>query len=256
MPQIPTPPASRHGSISPEPEHKQAPTADLTQTLDDLLERYLNLLDQHQRLQSQMASCLSSGFMSLAQANYACPPGRRYGEDYYDDRMKATRRMTIQTRCAATNNLSAKDTDQSDKSSTFQYTFKIETAKTEEPEEDPKNDGAPSPESSDPSDDQPASEDATKPLKAPDTPEPSGPDEASKTGLESTTTSKSKSKTKPRSSDPLRWYGILVPPTLRSAQKSFTAAVGGHLSELASVTAEMQLAEREIAHVREELGQA
>ena len=165
---------------------------------------------------------------------------------------------TIQTRCAATNNLSAKDTDQSDKSATFQYTFKIESAKTEESEEDPKNDGPPSPESCDPSDGQPASEDATKPLNAPDSPEPPGPDEASKTGLESTTTSKSKSKskTKPRSSDPLRWYGILVPPTLRSAQNSFTAAVEGHLSELASVTTEMQSAEREIVQVREELGQA
>ncbi|KAL5358170.1 hypothetical protein BJX96DRAFT_36896 [Aspergillus floccosus] len=259
MPQIPTPPASRHGSISPDPEHKQAPTTDLTQTLDDLLERYLHLLDQHQKLQSQMASCLSSGFISLAQANYACPPGRRYGEDYYDDRMKATRRMTIRTPCTTTNNLSAKDEDQSDNSDTFEYTFQIETVRTEEPEEDPKNDRPPSPKNSDPSDDESALEkDATKPSKVPDSPKPSNPGEASRTESEYTTTSesKSKSKTKPRSSDPLRWYGILVPPSLRSAQKSFTAAVEGHLSELANVTVEMQSAEKEIARVREELGRA
>ncbi|GAB1205753.1 hypothetical protein APSETT445_004432 [Aspergillus pseudonomiae] len=61
---------------------------------------------------------------------------------------------------------------------------------------------------------------------------------------------------KPRSSDPIRWYGILVPPFLRSAQKSFTEAVGGPLPELASVIVEMQAVEKEVKRVREKIDQA
>ncbi|KNG85874.1 hypothetical protein ANOM_003649 [Aspergillus nomiae NRRL 13137] len=98
MAQIPTPPASRHGSESPETEHKQPPGVDssgLLRSLDALLERYLHLLDRHQKLQAELATTLSSGFLSLAQANYTCPPGRRYGADYYDERMKATRRVAF-----------------------------------------------------------------------------------------------------------------------------------------------------------------
>lgn len=67
--------------------------------------------------------------------------------------------------------------------------------------------------------------------------------------------SKSKPKAKSRSSDPLRWYGILVPPSLRNAQKSFTEAVEDDLPGLASVVLDMQTVEKEIGRVRRELGQ-
>ena len=63
MAQIPTPPASRHGSESPDTEYKQIPvvdTSDLLQSLDTLLERYLHLLDRHQKLQAELATTLSS----------------------------------------------------------------------------------------------------------------------------------------------------------------------------------------------------
>lgn len=59
-----------------------------------------------------------------------------------------------------------------------------------------------------------------------------------------------------RSSDPIRWYGILVSPFLRSAQKSFTEAVGGPLPELASVVVEMQAVEKEVKSVRKKIDQA
>lgn len=107
MSQIPTPPASRPGSDAP------AASSELLQSLDTLLEQYLRLLDRQQQLQSGLAKQLSSvrpwfastglfkqdtditvkGFLSLAHANYTSPPGRRYGSDYYDERMKATRKM-------------------------------------------------------------------------------------------------------------------------------------------------------------------
>ena len=53
-----------------------------------------------------------------------------------------------------------------------------------------------------------------------------------------------------RSSDPLTWYGILVPPSLRSAQKSFTEAVEKQIPALASVVAEMQAVEKEVDRAR------
>ena len=53
-----------------------------------------------------------------------------------------------------------------------------------------------------------------------------------------------------RSSDPLTWYGILVPPSLRSAQKSFTEAIEKQIPALASVVAEMQAVEKEVDRAR------
>lgn len=72
MAQIPTPPASRPGSEAPDVDAKSAnevkasveePAAtpvDLAQYLDTLLEQYLVLLDQQQKLQSSLAEQLSS----------------------------------------------------------------------------------------------------------------------------------------------------------------------------------------------------
>lgn len=71
---VPTPPASRHGSEASEVQHKDAKEVDntpdgLLQTLDTLLEQYLHLLDQHQKLQADLAKRLSSvgGLYSMSQ---------------------------------------------------------------------------------------------------------------------------------------------------------------------------------------------
>ena len=58
------------------------------------------------------------------------------------------------------------------------------------------------------------------------------------------------------SSDPITWYGILVPPSLRSAQKSFTEAVDNDLPELATVVAKMRAVEKEVDEVRSRLKSA
>ena len=62
-------------------------------------------------------------------------------------------------------------------------------------------------------------------------------------------------KKKFRSLDPITWYGILVPASLRSAQKSFTQAVESQLPELACVTVEMWALEKEVERMRQELGE-
>lgn len=74
---------------------------------------------------------------------------------------------------------------------------------------------------------------------------------------QSTTASEPKvSPDRPRFSDPIHWYGVLVPPSLRSAQKSFTEGVDQCLPELASVVVQMQVMEREIERLRSESAQA
>jgi hypothetical protein len=64
MAQFPTPPASRHGSELPDVDTKDFPvadsSADLLHSLDALLERYLDLLDRHQKLHADLAKQLSS----------------------------------------------------------------------------------------------------------------------------------------------------------------------------------------------------
>jgi hypothetical protein len=53
--------------------------------------------------------------------------------------------------------------------------------------------------------------------------------------------------------DPIRWFGILVPPALRSAQWSFVSAVEGSVPHLATVTRDLRNQEIEIGRVRKQL---
>ncbi|KAB8258184.1 hypothetical protein BDV32DRAFT_126231 [Aspergillus pseudonomiae] len=260
MAQIPTPPASRHGSESPETEYKQPPGVDssgLLRSLDALLERYLHLLDRHQKLQAELATTLSSGFLSLAQANYTCPPGRRYGADYYDERMKATRRVELELPPSSTKDVEAssvgESSDEFTKRGDYSRIFTIKQAtggSAEEPSEwiggesQSHSSNASTLECEDPERKRdPKAGDSTTSSDNPGAQEPAE-------------TKPRSSGKKPRSSDPIRWYGILVPPFLRSAQKSFTEAVGGPLPELASVIVEMQTVEKEVKRVREKIDQA
>lgn len=57
-----------------------------------------------------------------------------------------------------------------------------------------------------------------------------------------------------RSNDPIHWYGILVSPSLRTAQKSFTDAIQNQIPELAGTIVEMRALEERIRRIRTELG--
>ncbi|KAI9374676.1 hypothetical protein BJX61DRAFT_274500 [Aspergillus egyptiacus] len=255
-----TPPASRQGSETPEAELKQLNIADsapdLLESLDTLLERYLRLLDKHQKLQSELASKLSSGFLSLAHANYTCPPGRRYGADYYDERMKATKRVALQAPASLVgeiDNIAEQGQAPQTDASSEQIFSIVPATLTGEEECD--------------TDDKVGTASLEGEAEEPKVADCSREDDA----LDSTTESEKESDpgnaepavdTKPKSVkrnpgalDPIRWYGILVPPSLRSAQRSFLEAVEGTVPELASVAVEMQAAEKDISRLRMELEQ-
>jgi hypothetical protein len=61
------------------------------------------------------------------------------------------------------------------------------------------------------------------------------------------------SRKKFHSDDPLHWYGILVPQSLRRAQRSFANAIDTEVPELASTTIEMRTLEEQITKLRAQL---
>lgn len=53
--------------------------------------------------------------------------------------------------------------------------------------------------------------------------------------------------------DPLRWFGILVPPALRACQSSFVSAVEGPVAQASNASRSMRGVEVEIRRVRKEI---
>ncbi|KAK2785181.1 hypothetical protein FQN53_007923 [Emmonsiellopsis sp. PD_33] len=235
MAQSPTPaPATPHKELSPADKKTYT---ELSQDLDTLLERYLSLLDEQQRLQEDIGRHFSSGFFSLARANNSCPPGRRYGADYYDERMKAMRKISI-----------TPPANQSPPSTTTSPSFTTIPPPAPEPAlapatpkptptEEEIEDTTPPPSPS------PSPSPSASPSSSSPSPSPSPPD-----------TSTSTSTTPPKPRNPLTWFGILTPAPLRSAQQSFTRAVDGPIPALAGVVSEMRAVEREVGRVRGLLG--
>ncbi|KAJ5816815.1 hypothetical protein N7447_009048 [Penicillium robsamsonii] len=246
MTQIPTPPASRPGSEAPEEKVKPVALEDSVQCLDTLLEQYLHLLDRQQKLHSSLAEQLSSGFFALAHANFSSP-GRRYGPDYYDGRMKAARKIVIQSERnteKSTNDLQEKEDVTTLPDS--EYIFSVKTTSYHSPEE---TDGNNETKASSPVlDGHTAASEETRPAETASS-EPSDTAETETTPVE---------KPKPipkkfRSADPIHWYGILVPQSLRRAQDSFTSAIDNQVPDLASTTLEMRALEQQISQLRARL---
>lgn len=158
---------------------------DLIRSIDDLLEHYLHLLDQYQTLQKDIGHQSAAGFLSLAQANFSSPYRLRYGQDYYDERMKATTQVSVK---------------------------------------------------------------ASNPVF-------SVSDTTGTTGLDASMELESEKSggSQPQGTDPLRWFGILVPPPLKACQKEFEGAVRNVLPHLANVTNEMKEIEIEVRRTRKKL---
>jgi hypothetical protein len=88
--------------------------------------------------------------------------------------------------------------------------------------------------------------DSTEGTQSADLPEATEAKEAAETKEAPATESK-----EPR--NPLRWFGILVPPALRSAQSSFLSAIEGPVPELATIITDLRRQEIEIGRLRKQI---
>ncbi|KAF2265396.1 hypothetical protein CC78DRAFT_553004 [Lojkania enalia] len=185
----------------------------LISQLDSLLERYLNTLNQYQKAQQQLTSNLSSGYLSLAQANFNNQSHSRYGQDYYDERMQAFRKVKGSA-----------------------VAFRIPAPKL-----DPSSASGP----------------ASSPPNSSGKPTEENNSEVSATSSESENEDESvnnaPSGESSTCSDPLRWFGILVPSALRQAQSSFVSAIEGPIPQLATIVREMRRQESEISRLRKQI---
>jgi len=261
-PATPTPTPGTFADSDPDsntPATTAATTqADLVAQLDDLLASYLNLLDTYTNLRSALSKDLSSGFFSLAQANRAADStlgtGRRYGEEGYDARMKALRRVRVRAsrpENGAEGHLFCRKND--------------EPESEREPELEPELEPEPEPDhkkEENGKQDLPRDEHSHSEPQKDMTPDPS---------LPPSTTSDASSNLRPPSYaftiphqitttsspstniDPLKWYGILHPATLGAAQSHFASAVSTTLPQLLTTVSSMHALESDIWHVRRQL---
>ncbi|EPS26641.1 hypothetical protein PDE_01579 [Penicillium oxalicum 114-2] len=255
MSELPTPPPSRPGSEAPETATKTVEaSAELLQSLDLLLESYLHLLDRQQALQSGLSKSLASGFLSLAHANYTCPPGRRYGADYYDERMKATRRISIHTKPAqGPSNDSPTDEEPVSEltARNLGYTFTVGEVKKQEVDQSPSEADATEKSSLEASEHEGTANEPPTHQTTGESEQPSSEDSPEDESTEKATKPRRK---RFHSDNPLHWYGILVPASLRSAQKSFTEGIQTQVPDLAGTIIEMRGLEQKIRQVRAKIG--
>lgn len=194
------------GMETPEPDivpnADKLSLVDTEDRLDELWEIYLGLLDKYTKAQHEIQKSMASGFYSLARAQSGAPFGRRYGQDWYDERMKALQRVEVsdieadsKSDSLATGMQSLKFSVVSGDSTESAKESVTEESKTEAENEIPAQEPSP-----------------------PTTPEP-------EQTSENTKPEEPEDDQKPRIRNPLRWYGILVPPELKRAQASFTATL-------------------------------
>lgn len=212
---LPSPPPLR--SATPESQHK---SEDLAAKLDGLLEQYLELLDQYTTLREELSNTFSAGFFSLAQAQRTSTlgAGRRYGQDCYDQRMKAHRQVVISS-------------NEKDHSTVYNIVADIPSQGSVFSANDEK-------ESVD-IDVKPESQNVER--------------SSEQNEKEQKTVSKVDSKQSPTHRDPITWFGILVPPALRRTQSLFIAATEHIIPKLLTIQSRMETAETSIEALRAQL---
>ncbi|KAK3644939.1 hypothetical protein LTR56_009326 [Elasticomyces elasticus] len=196
----------------------------LLDQLDQLWVEYLTFLDQYQAAQGDLKKQLSAGHFSLTQANFKSSNRRPYGQDYYDNRMKASRRCKIDPQDQASLSMRFKVIDTTDSAKSAESAGSAEKDAASEPQQQP---------------------------SPPSTPTPSG-HESSETCTPAAEDNKEKpaAGTTASSHDPLKWFGILLPRELRSAQTSFCTVIKGPLETAANAIRGMRETEAKISKLR------
>lgn len=102
------------------------------QHIDHLLERYLTLLNEYTQLRKELSKLQADVYHNIARANFSGERGMRYGQDHYDDRMRATRRVVIEKNDSDVSVFTVRDTSEEEGAS-------VESQQTEVPEKAAEN---------------------------------------------------------------------------------------------------------------------
>lgn len=89
---------SRHSGIHNRVPYTASPPSPRNMTseaIDELLVRYLGLLDEYTQLRASLVTHQVAMYGQLTRANFAAERGFRYGPDHFDGRMQATARLEI-----------------------------------------------------------------------------------------------------------------------------------------------------------------
>ncbi|KAH8674108.1 hypothetical protein BX600DRAFT_547709 [Xylariales sp. PMI_506] len=189
--------------------------------VDALLERYLHLLHEYTSLRSELSQLQAGVYQNLARANFSAERGMRFGQDYYDDRMQASRRVLVTLDGQAA------------------PVFGIVGDDPEEPGRQPPTDN-------------PGSETAARGEVV----EGQAPAAVAEQESEMETKKPPSGSQNSRKNDPLKWFGLLTPLPLRQAQSQSVQAVEKVLPRLLSVNAEMAQMEIEVRRARKKRAKA
>ncbi|KAI2462910.1 hypothetical protein F4781DRAFT_161455 [Annulohypoxylon bovei var. microspora] len=184
--------------------------------IDQLLERYLHLLHEYTTLRDQLSSLQAGMYQNIARANFAGERGMRFGQDQYDERMQASRRVAV-----------AQD------DSALESSAPIFAVSAQGAESEPAR----------------ASHDPEEGAAVDDSAQDEVEEEGEKEGAGA-------SSPKVQRRDPLRWFGLLAPMALRRAQAQSVEAVEQVIPKLVSVNAEMAQVEIEVRRARKKRAKA
>ena len=211
---------------------QNASLVSLHDQLDALWIRYLTLLHDYTNAQAAIKKHMSSGFFTLAQANFKSNRGR-YGQDYYDQRAVATTRV-----------LQAKNES---------ISLKVEKRPITTAEQPTAESAKETPSASEKKDVESPVKSQPVQLPSPEaTPEPETKQSSAKPEADTSTADHEKPRSHIDTHDPIRWFGILVPSTLRQAQKSFSSALldEGSVTKAVNCSRGMREVEIEIRKLR------
>jgi coiled-coil domain-containing protein 115 len=231
--QLPSPPLIPNAR---EEEHL------LSGQLDALLTQYLILLDTYTTLRADLQKHMSNGFFALAQANRDAGsrlgPGRRYGDEGFDWGMKAQRTVKITERSATRKGSNRERQNQHAEAENQKAESEMEPKSNNQ---DDNKDATSLPEGAGHATSSvPHSKDMDMQKRNHD---------FSQSERSFTMHSSDHAK-----KDPIKWYGILVPPSLRTCQSNFTSAISTSVPDLVNVTTAMRDVEEQIWDVRREMG--
>ncbi|KAH0145888.1 hypothetical protein KCU67_g12461, partial [Aureobasidium melanogenum] len=208
---------------------------ELRDQLDALWEKHLTLLDSYHQAQQQIARHFSSGFFHLAQATFKSTTRVRYGQEYYDDRMQATTRLDASVDDQDLPRLALQVND------TTSPSTKHSTNQSSDEKADEKDEDTPA-------------QQPTPPSTPPTESDKKLPDEQSHENKSENADDKGSTQKKVR--DPIHWYGILVPPSLRSSQISFKSAIQDPVVEAANSAQALRHVNMEIRKLRKDIKKA